>query len=476
MTHAAHQPPASIVPAALLLALAITVMPPQATAQDPAPVPGEPDSAYPDPGAPPHDRPPRPTQFPQVVEKNDSPAPAHRRHGHVPRRQHGIDPRIRTLTYSPGRVYDITTNYYVATIINFAEDETLLPRPIVGGDPRAWDIQIIAHNKISLKPIAESPSTNMTLFTDRREYYFHIDVANEHSTDQLALYAVYFDYPLEDQARQALRHPQYQAPGHTTTPYRPHSQPAAPHPSQSIIARQNELLRQSVALSNIYTGYRIKGSRNAKPETVFDDGRFTYFRFPPNMTVPAIYARDPEGEKLVNHHSRHNFMIVQRLADAFILRVGRSKTTVTRTRPIIDTPVAPARPGDPVRHQTAPPPAAPAAPPAPPRARAIVPRIGMTHDAIRHTDTLLTTPAIQALPPTPFDEITPILDSVPTAPEPALPWPTPPTAPASNSPALQDAYIRFTGAAPDIPCEGGEWQPQPDPEQPSRQQFVLHCP
>ena len=369
------------------------------------------------------------------------------------------DPRIRTIIYQSNQVFEITTNFYVSTTIHFAKDEALLPRPIIGGDPLAWDIQVIAPNAIAVKPIAENPGTNMTIHTDKRVYYFLLDVADKQTITN-AVYGVHFRYPLEEQARARLNQGRH---GYSATP--PDSG------ARAVIARQNELLRNSVALANIYTGYRIKGSRNAKPETIFDDGRFTYFRFPPGMIIPAIYAKDPDGEKLVNHHNQHNYVIVQRLAQRFTLRAGRSKTNVIRNKPPRHTasyepsPARPVRQQQPRQHYQ--------------RQTAIRPNIGMTHDAHAHTDMLLQTPAIQNLPATPFEELVPVYNNPQTIPRSGpidTVFPGYESQPTTPNTLATDAFIKFRGAAPDIPCENGEWRSRPDPQNPSQQQYVLHCP
>ena len=369
------------------------------------------------------------------------------------------DPRIRTITYQSNQVFAITTNFYVSTTIHFDKNESLLPIPIIGGDPLAWDIQVIAPNAIAIKPIAENPGTNMTIHTNKRVYYFHLDVASKHTVTN-AVYGVHFRYPFEEQARARLNAPQ--------SPFTASSQNSG---ARAVIARQNELLRNSVALANIYTDYRIKGARNGKPETIFDDGHFTYFRFPPGIVIPAIYAKDPEGEKLVNHHNQHNYIIVQRLAHRFILRAGRSKTTVYRNKPPRYTASFDPSPAYSVREQQ-------------PRQRVtrrrqIQPKIGMTHDAYSHSDYLLQTPAIQNLPTTPYEELVPIHRNKQGN---ELSGPIQHILPGYKAQPMQDkalatdAFIKFRGTAPEIPCEDGEWHSRTNPQNPSQQQYVLHCP
>ena len=75
--------------------------------------------------------------------------------------------------------------------------------------------------------------------------------------------------------------------------------------------------------------YSYKGSTNALPSRLFDDGEATYFQFRPREDLPAIFAVEPGGEEaVVNSHMRDGFIVVDRLAPAFVLRRGSEVTHV----------------------------------------------------------------------------------------------------------------------------------------------------
>ena len=65
------------------------------------------------------------------------------------------------------------------------------------------------------------------------------------------------------------------------------------------------------------------------PAQVFDDGNNTYFQFPPDASLPAIFARDSAGtETLVNFTMRGPVVVIQQLAPSFVLRNGADETVV----------------------------------------------------------------------------------------------------------------------------------------------------
>ena len=75
--------------------------------------------------------------------------------------------------------------------------------------------------------------------------------------------------------------------------------------------------------------YRVEGDAGSAPLRVFDDGRATYFAFPPTAEYPAIFAVDPDRkEAVVNSATRDGYVVVDRLAGAFILRHGAQVTRI----------------------------------------------------------------------------------------------------------------------------------------------------
>ena len=69
----------------------------------------------------------------------------------------------------------------------------------------------------------------------------------------------------------------------------------------------------------------VPGSDEIAPALVFDDGRFTYFSFPPNRDIPAIFYLSPVGEETrLNVHMEKEFAVVERMGRRFVLRLGQA--------------------------------------------------------------------------------------------------------------------------------------------------------
>lgn len=73
-----------------------------------------------------------------------------------------------------------------------------------------------------------------------------------------------------------------------------------------------------------YSIEAVSETIDIRPREVFDDGRFTYFRFPENLPVPAIYKSTPgtTEEWLVNSHRDKDYVVVHGIAGLWNLRTS----------------------------------------------------------------------------------------------------------------------------------------------------------
>ena len=66
-------------------------------------------------------------------------------------------------------------------------------------------------------------------------------------------------------------------------------------------------------------------SEDIAPTLVFDDGRFTYLRFPNNREVPAVFHVQGDGtESLVNARMEGDLLVVDRVSRRLMLRAGQA--------------------------------------------------------------------------------------------------------------------------------------------------------
>lgn len=204
----------------------------------------------------------------------------------------GNEGRIKIINYMPNSVFKFVGHYFYQSIIEFALDEEI--ETITMGSPSPWQL-IPAGNRIFIKPVGDDATTNMTVITNKRMYFFemHAENAGDISDDKLN-FVVKFVYPGENN---------YEA----ITKFETNTGPDMSKP---------ELLNFK---------YSISGeSKTIEPLQVFDDGEFTYFKFKDiNSELPAVFLVDKEGyESLINYRIANKLLVIERVAAKFTLRNG----------------------------------------------------------------------------------------------------------------------------------------------------------
>lgn len=210
------------------------------------------------------------------------------------------DHRVKTAIYDPDNVTVINAHYGYETQILFGEGESVQNVSI--GDSLAWQA-IPVSNHLFLKPIAKSV-TDMTVLTNLHGYNFQLNSSNSKNPNA-QIYELRFIYPDNENTMESQNS---NSPLISQFPY--------------------------------YNGeYSYTGDKKLVPIQVFDDGKFTYFKFRSNgnAIVPAIFSVDKNrNESLVNYHVSNGFIIVNRIGSQFTLRNGNYITSVYNDKAIGD--------------------------------------------------------------------------------------------------------------------------------------------
>lgn len=186
------------------------------------------------------------------------------------------DRRVRIATYQEGQVYRLSVSLTHVTTIEFGEGESI--RSIIAGDTEGFEIDGVPGGRaFAIKPVARGVHTNVTVYTNRRSYYFNVtEVSNP------TFYVVQFRYP--DDNRRAANAIAKQAPNY-----------------------------------NYGASERVEFT----PTRVWDDGTFTYFAFPRNAPVPAIFRYASGRERTVNTGAIEDGVIrVSGVNRRWVLRLG----------------------------------------------------------------------------------------------------------------------------------------------------------
>lgn len=204
-----------------------------------------------------------------------------------------VDPRIRTVAYDPDQVVRLTGYFGIQTMLEFAADERIENVSI--GDALGWQVTPNKKaNLLFLKPLDRTAATNMTVVSDRRRYVFELVVAGPKATTKDLAYVVRFLVP---------------APAVVMV--------APPPPPPAAPTARN-------------ASYSVKGDAAIQPTKVFDDGAATYFAWPAQADLPAVFVVGADGvEGLANAVVRDGYLVVDQLAPRFVLRSGKSSLIVT---------------------------------------------------------------------------------------------------------------------------------------------------
>lgn len=197
------------------------------------------------------------------------------------------DARVRIATYQEGQVYRLSVSLTHVTSIEFGEGETI--RSIIAGDTEGFEIDGVPGGRaFAIKPLARGVHTNITVYTNRRSYYFTVREATSPT-----FYVVQFHYPDD-----------------------------------------NRLARGAIARAAPNYNYGASDRTEFTPTRVWDDGTFTYFQFPRNAPVPAIFRYSGGRERTVNTGAVQDGVIrVSGVNRDWVLRLGEEVVCVSATPP-----------------------------------------------------------------------------------------------------------------------------------------------
>lgn len=186
------------------------------------------------------------------------------------------DSRVRIATYVDQQVYRLNVSLTHVTTVEFGQGETI--RSILAGDTEGFELDGVPGGQaFAIKPLGRGVHTNVTVYTNRRSYYFNVQEVSSPT-----FYVVQFRYP--DEQRRAQNAVAAQAPNYN---------------------------------------YGASSRTEITPTRVWDDGTFTYFHFGRNAPVPAILRYSGGRERTVNTQQTDPGVIrVSGVNAQWVLRLG----------------------------------------------------------------------------------------------------------------------------------------------------------
>ena len=235
----------------------------------------------------------------------------------------GADPRLREVQYDARAVVTVPVKRGVVTLVVLDAEESITEVAAgLGGDctkpDAAWCVAAQPGGRnlfVKAKSTAGAPN-NLAVVTDRRTHSFRFVVLADNDPKppvyRLVVKAPAVAVAVLTAGRLALR---------DTVPLV--ALPAVPPPPspQQVIAERLQAKPQ--VMNSRYSIAEGKGSEDIVPTLVFDDGRFTYIRFPGNREMPAVFHVLGDGsETLVNARMEEDILVVDRVSRRLMLRSG----------------------------------------------------------------------------------------------------------------------------------------------------------
>jgi type IV secretion system protein VirB9 len=229
-----------------------------------------------------------------------------------------VDYRIRHVAYDANDVVRLDAVIGIATHIIVAPDEEYMAHAF--GDPKGWKFSHVK-NHFFIKARASNSDTNLVIVTNKRNYNFALHFVGDYETHDANGAAVVQQIATPWSLRNATLQLQFNYPGED-------AQAEIQAMRRLDIDRRFNIQSGSNNLN--YTMSITQRDREIAPINVWDDGRFTYFRFSPNTDLPNVYTVGADkAEVIVNRHmlSRPDMqgervIVAEKIAPKFVLRLG----------------------------------------------------------------------------------------------------------------------------------------------------------
>lgn len=230
------------------------------------------------------------------------------------------DPRLRDVVFDPLAVVTVPVKRGMVTLVVFDQDEVITEVAVgQGGDcskaEAVWCVTAQPGGRtlfVKAKSGADAPN-NLAVVTDRRTHALRFVVLPDRDRQQ-PVYRLSVRAPSPPKPVSELT-PQDLAALAALPPI-----PSPPTPQQLVTER---LQAKPTVMNTQYSLAEGAGSQDIVPTLVYDDGRFTYLRFPGSREVPAVFHVHGDGsETLVNARMEDDLLVVDRVSRHLLLRAG----------------------------------------------------------------------------------------------------------------------------------------------------------
>lgn len=204
--------------------------------------------------------------------------------------------RVQFVAYKPNLVVRLTATVNHPILIIPDPSERL--DGVAIGDARGWEV-VKDGSKLFVRALPEAVETTLIITSSKRSYIFELT----------PLSGLNKRGNLQNIAKIVFT---YEAPAAAS----PSSPP--PSPLTAALAKNKRNYKYSMQI--------VSNNEQIAPDEVFDDGVFTYFKFPREQQVPAIYKSwaGSKEEWLFDYHVEDEYVVLHGISSSWNLRLNES--------------------------------------------------------------------------------------------------------------------------------------------------------
>jgi len=236
-----------------------------------------------------------------------------------PKKNSPYDYRIKSVVYNPLDTVELNAVLGIQIHITVGKDERYVTHAF--GDTKAWQFTHSGNN-FFIRPTADLSDTNLTIVTDKHTYNILLHFIGHYTkpgADGQTVRA-FINNPWS--MKQATIELNYQYP----------NEDAAKAKAEIARAKLRGAMAQTDPNASFNIDYQMSAdpaSSSIAPVNVWDDFRFTYFKFAANAELPEIFVISSDGkESTVNTHvegADHNIIVAETTAKEWRVRYGQQK-------------------------------------------------------------------------------------------------------------------------------------------------------
>ncbi|KGD42887.1 traO protein [Burkholderia pseudomallei] len=232
-----------------------------------------------------------------------------------PKTDSPYDRRIKSVVYNPLDTVQVNCVIGLSLTITVAPGEKYVTHAF--GDPGGWRLSQ-KDNKIIIWPMQANSDTNLTLITDRRTYQILLHFVGSRGAD---------NGQIGNTPATFIRTPWAMRQATIALNY------TYPDDDRKVAAAKSNAQRVKEALASAsdqgmvnmaYSRSDDPGTEDIRPVNVWDNFRFTYFKFPANGELPNVYYINSAGkEEVPNAHvegANHNILVAENVARVWRIR------------------------------------------------------------------------------------------------------------------------------------------------------------